>query len=522
VNLFVLHYHFRPGGIRRVIELGTPAIVRALHPQITRVVLCSGEEISPAWLKPFRARLGKVPVEVVVEGALGYYSEIAGRFPDVPESVRKAVHSLAEKMKREPCAVWAHNLGLGRNIFLSREIAKTCEALRLPLIAHHHDWWFDNRWQRWPEFRAGGFHQLREVAREIFAAGGRVRHVAINHADVNILRRHIGRKAAWLPNPVQDNPLPDERATERARKWLRKATGGAHREFWIVPCRLLRRKNVAESLLLTRWLRPEACLVTTGGPSSSEELSCAKRLEGAAAEHRWPLRLGVLADAPAAAPRVAELLAASEVVILTSIQEGFGLPFLEAASARRPMVARRLDNVLPDLESLGLRLPQCYGEILVDPALFDLKAELARQRHLFSAWKKMLPETVLRFVKTPPFLKPRAPEKPVPFSRLTLSAQIEVLARPLEESWERGVALNPWLADWRSLAAKGGLRLGSGFSRVRRSLSTRAYGRHFKEILKGADGPPSEAAASVAAQREFIRERLGAHNLYPLLWACES
>ena len=42
------------------------------------------------------------------------------------------------------------------------------------------------------------------------------------------------------------------------------------------------------------------------------------------------------------------MLAASEAVLLTSIQEGFGLPYLEAAAARRPLV-------IPDLTRLSAR-----------------------------------------------------------------------------------------------------------------------------------------------------------------------
>jgi hypothetical protein len=62
---------------------------------------------------------------------------------------------------------------------------------------------------------------------------------------------------------------------------------------------------------------------------------------------------------------VPELLAASEAVLLTSIQEGFGLPYVEAAAAGRPLIARHLPNIAPDLHKFGFRLPQAYDEILV-------------------------------------------------------------------------------------------------------------------------------------------------------------
>ena len=103
--------------------------------------------------------------------------------------------------------------------------------------------------------------------------------------------------------------------------------------MWLLPCRLLRRKNIAEALLLTRWLRPEAWLVTTGGVSSAEEQAYADGLAAAAQTHGWRLRLGILHGDESQKPSVPELLAASEAVLLTSLQEGFGLPYLEAAAA---------------------------------------------------------------------------------------------------------------------------------------------------------------------------------------------
>src|SRR5258706_9845437 len=116
---------------------------------------------------------------------------------------------------------------------------------------------------------------------------------------------------------------------------------------WILPCRMLRRKNVAEALLLTRWLRPEALLVTTGGASSADEQSYFDQIASAARRHGWPLRLGILQGDETHKPTVAELLAASEAVLLTSIQEGFGLPYLEAAAAGGPRPAPAPPNTAP-------------------------------------------------------------------------------------------------------------------------------------------------------------------------------
>jgi hypothetical protein len=288
---------------------------------------------------------------------------------------------------------------------------------------------------------------------------------------------------------------------------------------WLLPCRLLRRKNVAEALLLTRWLRPEAWLVTTGGSSSVEEHAYFEKLNAAAHTHHWRLRLGVLAGDETRKPTVAELLAASEAVLLTSIQEGFGLPYLEAAAARRPLIARALPNIAPDLARFGFRFPQYYDEILVDTDLFDGEAERARQTQLFRAWLSGLPPSARRLAGKPAMLAVKRQPAAMPFSRLTLSAQLEVLAQPIARSWEACGKLNPFLETWRERAGAGRLGISPWPRRAGRWLSGENYGHSFRRVYDAAvrgDGRPVPAAA---CQEDFIRHKLKAKFLYPLLWS---
>ena len=102
--------------------------------------------------------------------------------------VRAAFSRVFAHASANNCLVWAHNLGIGRNLLLTRELTRVCAARGIPLVAHHHDWWFDNRWLRWLEMRRAGFPTLRAAAGTIFPPAAVVRHVAINQADAAILR----------------------------------------------------------------------------------------------------------------------------------------------------------------------------------------------------------------------------------------------------------------------------------------------------------------------------------------------
>lgn len=517
MKLVIVHYHLRPGGIRRVIELATPHLVRASVMPITGLVVMTGERADRSWHEEFARRLPGVAVEVFVRPCFRYLSEQRGSPTRIARQIREALGELFSDAGAADYFVWAHNLGVGRNLLLARELAAVCGAHRIPLVAHHHDWWFDHRWVRWPEMRRAGFRTLAAAAATVFPPTNNSVHVAINHADAAVLTRHFGSRAAWLPNLAEPAPPPSAARVRVARRWLRRQLAHEDAPVWLLPCRTLRRKNIAEALLLTRWLRPEAWLVVTGAASSAEEQPYLRALEQAAHRHQWRLRPGVLAGDESRKPTVAELLAASEVVLLTSLQEGFGLPFLEAATARRPLIARRLPNVSPDLDRFGFRFPQAYDEILIAPGLFDWGRERARQETRFGEWRSTMPALARRRVRLPPMLANVRPH-PVPFSRLTLAGQLEVLSRPPGESWSAGVVLNPFLEAWRRNAGSGKLRVTPWPRRAKRWLGGAAYAHNFYTALALVRAPLPVGFDPVQLQSDFMAAKFEPQNLYPLLW----
>jgi len=521
LKIVVVHYHLRPGGIRRIIELASPHLIRRFDGGVDSVTLACGEARDRKWNEHLVRRLRPTPTRFFVDPSFNYLSEQKAPPERLTGQISAGVEKLLAGADPHNCLVWMHNPGIAHNLLLARELARATAARGIPLVAHHHDWWFDNRWLRWPQMRRFGFPSLDASARTIFPPGGNVRHVAINHSDAAVLQRHFRKRAGWLPNLTEHGRLLEPKKKQAARAWLERNLPDNDGPVWILPCRLLRRKNVAEAFLLTRWLRPEAWLVTTGGVSSEDEQQYADKLSTAAHRHRWPLRLGILRGDETGKPGVAELLAASEAVLLTSIQEGFGLPYVEAAAAQRPLIARAIPNIAPDLKRFGFRFPQCYDEVLIDPRLFDWRAERKRQASLFGAWKRHLPGACRRWVGNPIGLTGERP-RAVPFSRLTLSAQIEVLARPVSESWNLCAPLNPFLAVWKKRAAASGLKAAAWPRAAGNWLDGRAYARRFYRIVRGAGKTPLHPDAAVAAQEEFIREKLGADHLFPLLWSRDT
>ncbi len=516
-----MHHHFRPSGVRRVIELAAPHLVREWPGEIRELVLAAGEPPDASWLKLMQGQCPGTQVRAVVWPAIGYASELRLSSPSARRRAEQAARELAEMIQPGPCLVWAHNLGLGRNLDWTRALMIRCRDAGIPMIAHHHDWWFENRWHHFTAMRGRGFRGPAAVADAVLADAPGICHVAINRADASVLRRHFPGRAGWLPNPAGPTARPPAARVAAARRWLADQIGESA-PVWLAPCRLLRRKNILESLLLARWLRPEAWLVTTGGASSEEERPYADALAAAALERGWRLRLGVLRDDPDGKPSVPELFGASEAVLLTSLQEGFGLPYIEAAAAGRPLLARQLPDIAPDMAAFGFKFPQVYREIRIDPSLFDWRQERRRQARLFAEWKGQMPRAAARLAGTPALLAAGQPQ-PAPFSRLTLTAQLEVLDQPADRSWARCVRLNPFLAAWRRQAAAGRLAASAWPASAASWLGGRAYARAFIEL---AQSLPSRRGgrprASRRAQESFLRWKLRPEYLYPLLWNIRS
>lgn len=510
-QICVVHYHLRPGGVRRIIELALPPLTRGTT--VRRVTILTGEPGEKSWVQALQAELGAVKLRVVCDPACRY---AADQRLDA-ETMRETIATTLERVITRPkeTVLWVHNPGLARNLMLAEAVRRLITRTKIRTVFHHHDFWFENRWARWPEARQAGYRTLDAVADSIFATGAAVEHAAINRSDALVLKSRSTLHGTWMPNLAAPRQRPSAGETAHAARWLVDRLGeGA--PCWLFPTRFLRRKNLAEAVLLTRWLRPDAWLVTTAGVSSSDEASYARRLEAAARDGKWRARFRLLEGAGREAPSIAALMAAAEMIVMTSAQEGFGLPSIEAVAAGRPLLARRLPNVVPDLEAMGFRLPWLYDEVWIDPVLLDGKRERIRQEQAWKRWKRTIPRGFRRFAECPPVLN-AAEGSPLPFSRLTLTGQLEVLAHPPECAWKHCRNWNPDLKRWKAAIARGKFRMAEWPQGADAWLSGPAYARRFWEMVRREPEIVTSGDAR-AGQRDFVQQKLGRPSLYPILF----
>jgi glycosyltransferase involved in cell wall biosynthesis len=495
-HLMVVHYHWRPGGVRRVVELTLPAIAAAAGDTLKKVTLLSGGTPDEA---PDLGGLADHAV-LIHESACDYFSNQQDTPERISEKIRQAISRAMDGRDPARTLIWFQNPALARNAMLCREIFDLSKKTGAALVLHHHDFWCAGRWARWEELEHCGFRDLSSAAELLFASGTRAVHAGINLQDCQTLERFFPNRAFHLPNPVL-RPSPSSTAdVEAARAWVAKELK-TDAPVWVYPTRFLRRKNLLEAVLLTRWLRPEAILATTSGQFSLDETGYAHDIKEAATRHGWRVHFGLL-DKPGA-PRVADLLQIAETVIHTSVQEGFGMAFVEAAAAGTPLVARAIPSVMPDLAALGFDFPQLYQEILIPPGLFDAQAEAQLQASLAASARTALPPALQEIFPALHF----DADGPVAFSRLSRRAQLEVLSHPSPTSWGMCKTWNLRLEDFLKTPLKP----------TPWPTASSRYADEFLKIAASIPGGPIDCAESARdAQMALTAKALEPESIFPI------
>ena len=505
-HLVVLHSHWRPGGVRRVVELALPAVVQAASPALRKVTVLSGGKAGEG------LNIAPLGIETIshIDPVFDYFTDAAEGVEEITGRIARVLEQVAGGGDPRRLLLWFHNPALAKNPLVCAGVTAFAAANGTALVMHHHDFWCAGRWERVETLRRCGYEHPWAAAPVLFADGTRCRHVAINLTDCRTIAPFFPGGVDYLPNPVERSLVVSRKCDASLQKWVQEKTGG--RPLWVCPTRLLRRKNLLEAVLLARWLRPEAVFATTSGAFSADETGYARAVGQVAEESNGSVLVGLL-DSPDA-PAVAEVFPIAEAVLLPSLREGFGMGFVEAADAGVPVIARRLPHVDPDLEALGFTFPHRYGEVWIDRVLFDERAETKRRSLLIaktrSGWQNFSQGPAADDWAADVEGLFHSHGGMVAFSRLTLEAQLEVLRHPSDVSWQLCMKGNPELA-----AIKGG-RLQPTTWPVEQKASLQGYAAAFLHITQSM--PAGQTSGdSTGAQLAIARAALDPSEFFPLL-----
>ena len=249
------------------------------------------------------------------------------------------------------------------NLPASLGILRAVESLGLPVIAHHHDFW----WER--DVYSPTCPEIEALVVEVFPpAYPEAVHVVINSLARDELRRRRGLEATVVPN-VMDFHIPFGKDAFNAD--LREALGFAPTDIvFLQATRVVARKGIELALELVRHFQTEV-LPELELPGKRVVLFLPNLIEDPEYHGKLVRRakqLGVEAffvpERFAAERRVEgrrkvyslwDAYTIADFVTYPSLYEGFGNQFLEAVVARLPLVVFEYPVFAADIAPLGFR-----------------------------------------------------------------------------------------------------------------------------------------------------------------------
>ncbi len=340
---------------------------------------------------PASGPVGQVSRRAVAEGALELSTRIA--------------RELLNRFGGKDRVWWVHNHHLGKNPAFTRALVEIASTRRdQPIVLHIHDF---------PE--SGRYGNLRVLAdagvTDMYPTGPNVHYVTINSRDREILLDAGVTPVTYLPNPVEavgdtgpappgeapsppDAPPPGQarppaEATppgqarppaelpphEQATPLRDRLIDAYRSEFprfgredriFLYPVRAIRRKNILEAALITMLQETPASLVVTLPGVSQAEKKYSAMVEHAFRDGTIPGLFGIGTSIDRFGIDFAELQSECDVIVSSSVQEGFGYQYIAPLLLGKPLIARRLE-VMRDIEDLFDGYPHTWYERLLVP-----------------------------------------------------------------------------------------------------------------------------------------------------------
>ncbi len=352
MRVAIVHYHLAPGGVTTVIESASQALTAAGIPH----VILSGDTPPSRWgVSPQTVARPSRPVQVPT---LGYLPDPGTHTPaDLLTNLRTA----ATQALGAPPDIWHfHNHSLGKNVFLP-EVIDLLAAAGERLVLQIHDLAEDGRPANYP---------LIAAQATLYPFSSRIHYAFLNFRDLRTFT-DVGlppENATLLPNPI---PIP----SASLRDLCASAVNSSSPTILFAPIRGIRRKNLGELVFLSALAPPHTWFAISRAPLNPAALPIHEHWWKFAARLRLPIEFDVterLAPAAGATSSFESWVENATHFVTTSVAEGFGMPFLEAAAHHKPLLGRNLPHLTAEHARHGIHTGHLYDRLLVPLNWIDL------------------------------------------------------------------------------------------------------------------------------------------------------
>ncbi|MDH3717626.1 MAG: hypothetical protein OES79_05835 [Planctomycetota bacterium] len=514
MKVAIIHNHLNRGGVTQVISNH----LRALQEQVPRgtrlsVGLLYGGRCD-GWPRELAADLPQLDISFHTIDELDY------------DNVRPHVGNLADELQTalqqagfgpQETVLHVHNHSLGKNIALPGALHSLALQGYATLLQIH-DFAEDFRPDNYRQLAAAhGENTCDQLPGWLYPQAPQLHYAVLNGRDHSILqdagvddaRLHL------LPNAVADiGPLPP-RDEARARLADRCAIPIDHR-FVLYPVRGIRRKNIGELLLWSALADRQTSFALTLAPLNPVEQPSYGRWKKFAAAHDLPCVFEVGGPAGLA---YTENLAAADVIVTTSVAEGFGLVFLESWLAGRPLVGRDLPAITADFVRAGIHFAGLQPQLWIPIGWLN--------EHVFrSTIADAYQDVLASYGQASP--SPDALDRQVDalvhdglvdFGSCSVSMQRQVIQRVADDSRDRDrlLEINPWIAEALTSGTADTTLVEHNARIVRSQYSLASSGCRLLEIYQRVAGSDRDGELQPLARGQRVLDNfLGLSRFHPL------
>ncbi len=507
LRLGMLHYHLRPGGVTSVMREMAAALARhsGYDPLEIDVFAAVGSEARARKIFAGSGKSNLSRLRVASIPSLAYRKE---PYPDRSSFIKAAEKTtedilsqidLSKSGPECPYILHSHNISIGKNpaaTMALKIIAEKAAARSLPLwlINQVHDFAENNRSEQVRAFyRCAGSRDEAFARSFMYPNTPNVIYATINSADMENLRK-IGiasDRIFLLPDPIDahrcdERPLWEKDGRKLAALGLESAD---YRETMLAriadyassknqvfdpslpillsPLKVMRRKNNIESILfliLLKHLGRRYQLLISLDANSPPDIAYSQRLKQFAASRDIPVVVGFGRETISeAGPRkirngvvkqygICDLFALCSAVVTTSVVEGFGIAYHEGWLAGKPVIGRKVGEIVRDFEDNGMRFDHTYERLAVavdDVPHLRKRLREAYRKKIFGPDASPKRSALLTHAKPDDIIESKlfrvGAEDCIDFADLSLEMQIELLdrLRDKRELADRLIERNP-------------------------------------------------------------------------------
>ncbi len=316
------------------------------------------------------------------------------------EELKDKIYEFLEKFKID-VIVSQNCVTIPMHIPLGLAVAEVKVESRLPMIAHHHDFY----WER-DRFAINAVADCLEMA--FPPRYENIQHVVINTPAKEQLAFRTGISSHVIPNVIDFNAPPPTWDNYNAS--LRSDLGlTADDKMILQPTRIVSRKGIEHAIELVRRLNDKRYKLVISHEAGDEGFEYQQFLMDYAASVGVDMRIAARKISSERADdkelgkkyTLADVYLHADLVTYPSLYEGFGNAFLEAIYFRKPLLVNRYSIYIRDIEPKGFNEIEMNGyvtEAAVEEARRVLEDEVYREEmvnHNFELGRKYYSYEVL-------------------------------------------------------------------------------------------------------------------------------